>query len=362
MKHRVKKLMSAAAALVFAVQANCAVFAESFGSTAVRSAAPTGQVNVSVTPALSMAGSVEFTAELSGNSQTITLDSDSDGGEVCFTNLAQGEYTLKVTADGFADHIQTVNVGSQAAIVKLMTGFAEGIDYQRGAHPGTLLIGDANNDGKVDDKDRQQLTDAVDSGSANGLVDLNGDGAVDLVDLEYLAKGYNVTENTQAVSETIIPSVVINPSAGAETRVEGDLDNLFVKSGGVKLYAEDGEISDNSPVSLEFEITDKGAASQADGIVISVSEDNPVAKAEVDIDYVDEDGVKATQTALVENGVHHLLDTEDVTVEVDRRGNIHINLGSQIAVKKITFKIFGMTKDSTLAEISSVEFVNGMES
>lgn len=362
MKHRVKKLMSAAAALVFAVQANCAVFAESFGSTAVRSAAPTGQVNVSVTPALSMAGSVEFTAELSGNSQTITLDSDSDGGEVCFTNLAQGEYTLKVTADGFADHIQTVNVGSQAAIVKLMTGFAEGIDYQRGAHPGTLLIGDANNDGKVDDKDRQQLTDAVDSGSANGLVDLNGDGAVDLVDLEYLAKGYNVTENTQAVSETIIPSTVINPSAGAETRVEGDLDNLFVKSGGVKLYAEDGEISDNSPVSLEFEITDKGAASQADGIVISVSEDNPVAKAEVEIDYVDEDGVEATQTALVENGVHHLLDTEDVTVEVDRRGNIHINLGSQIAVKKITFKIFGMTKDSTLAEISSVEFVNGMES
>lgn len=82
--------MSAAAALVFAVQANCAVFAESFGSTAVRSAAPTGQVNVSVTPALAMAGSVEFTAELSGNSQTITLDSDSDGGEVCFTNLAQG--------------------------------------------------------------------------------------------------------------------------------------------------------------------------------------------------------------------------------------------------------------------------------
>lgn len=353
--------MSAAAALVFAVQANCAVFAESLDNSAVSSAAPTGQVNVSITPALAMAGSVDFTAELSGNSQTITLDSDGDGGEVCFTGLAQGEYTLKVTADGFADYVQAVNVGSQAANVKLMTGFAEGIDYQRGAHPGTLLIGDVNKDGLVDDNDRKQLTDAVDSGSASGLVDLNGDGAIDLVDLEYLAKGYNVTENTQAVSETVIPSTVIEPSAGEGTLFDGDLEDLFIKNGGVKLYAENGEISDNSPVSLEFEITDEGAASQADGIVISVAEDNPVAKAEVDIDYVDGNGVEATQVALVENGVHHLLDTEDVTVEVDRRGNIHINLGSQIAVKKVTFKIFGMTKDSTLAEISTVEFVNGME-
>lgn len=360
MKHRGKILASAAAALMFAVQTNCAVFAESVNGAAPIEQAPTGQVNVSIIPALAMSGSVDFTAELSGNSKTITLDSDSDGGEASFTGLAQGEYTLKVTANGFADHVQTVNVGSQAANVKLMTGFAEGIDYQRGAHPGALLIGDANNDGIVDNKDRQQLTDAVDSGNANGLADLNGDGVIDLVDLEYLAKGYN-EKSTPAVSETVIPAAVIKPSAGEGTLIEGDLDSLFGKEGGIKLYEEVGEISDENPVSLEFEINDEGAASQADGIVIAVSEDNPVAKAEVDIAYVDENGVKATQTALVENGVHHLLDTEAVRVEVDRRGNIHINLGSQIAVKKVTFKIFGMTKDSTLAEISSVEFVNGME-
>lgn len=361
MKHKVKKIMYAAAALVFAVQANFAVFAESFNSTAVSSAAPTGQVNVSIIPALTMKRSVDFTAELSGNSQTITLNSESDGGEVYFSNLAQGEYILNVTADGFADYTQTVNVGSQAVNVKLMTGFAEGIDYQNGAHPGTLLIGDVNKDGKIDNEDRQQLTDAVDSGDKNGLVDLNSDGDINLVDLEYLAKGYNVTENTQAVSETIIPSTVIKPSVGEGTHVEGDLKNLFAKSGGVKLYAESRNISDSSPVSLVFEITDEGAASQADGIIISVSEDNPVAKAKVEIDYVDENGVEGKQIALVENGVHHLIDTDDVIVEVDRRGNIHINLGSQISVKKVTFKIFGMTKDSTLAEISSVEFVNGME-
>ncbi len=362
MKHRGKILASAAAALLFAAQTSFAVFAEganTVGSDIYTERVCTGQVNVSIAPALAIEGSVDFTAELSGNSKTITLDSESSVVETSFTGLAQGEYTLKVTANGFADYVQTVSVGSQTANVKLMTGFAEGIDYQRGAHPGTLLIGDANNDGVVDNKDRQQLTDAVDSGSANGLADLNGDGVIDLVDLDFLAKGYNET-SAHAVSETVIPAAVIKPTAGEGTFFEGDLDSLFTNSGGVKLYS-DVEISDTNPVSLEFEINGDGSASQADGIVISVSEDNPVAKAEVDIAYVDENGVLANQIALIEDGVHHLLNTESVLVEVDKRGNIHINLGSQIAVKKVTFKIFGMTKDNTLAEISSVEFVNGME-
>lgn len=360
MKIRGKKLISAAAALVFAVQANFAVFAESSNSVSVSSSTRTGQVNVSISPALYMHNSVEFTVELSGNDpHYITLDNNG-GGEVIFTNLEEGDYTLKVTANGFADYIQTVNVGSQATNVKLMTGFAAGIDYESGAHPGTLLIGDVNNDGKVDNYDKNLLVDAVDN-STNGI-DLNGDGEINLVDLDYLAKGYNA-ENTQASLETVIPSTVITSQAIAGTTVEGKLENLFVNGNdGVKLKPTDGVISENNPVSLEFEINDSAAA-QADGIVISVSEDNPVDKGEVDIAYTDELGVEHTQIAQIEGGgnIHHLIDDGNVTVKVDKHGNIHINLGSQIAVKKVTFKIFGMTKDSSLAEISSVEFVNGME-
>lgn len=361
MKKKVKKFVSVLTALMLTVQPDFAVFAEESGSEA--SVSETGQINVSVLPALSLESNVSFTAELSGSgAQTLTLDKDGNGGEVCFTNLSQGDYTLKVSAKGFADYVQKVSVDSQAASVTLMTGFAEGIDYQRGAHPGTILIGDVNGDGVVDDVDRRQLTDAVDSGGSGNVTDLNGDGEINLVDLEYLAKGYNVTENTQAVSEVIIPSTVIIPSAGEGTEIDGSLDSLFVKDGGIKLTVSGGgNISSETPVILQFDITDEGAASHADGIVIGVSEDNPVAKAEVDIDYIDSDGKEYTQKALIENGVHHLLDSEDVTVEQDDHGNIHINLGSQIAVKKVTFIVSGMTKDNSLAEISYVEFVNGME-
>ena len=365
MKRNRKKSVSVIMAFLLALQAGGTVFAE---DTDIFSTAGTGQVNVSISSALALERNVDFTATLTGyDGQTLTqrlaLGTDGETEEVCFSRLSDGYYSLKVSADGFADYEQLINVDKQAASVNLMTDFADGIDYSRGAHPGTLLIGDANNDGAVDDLDRKQLTDAIDRGAYGGVTDLNGDGSIDLVDLEYLAKGYNVSENTQATLETLIPSTVIEASAGSGTYVAGgSLDSLFVKNGGVQLATIDGGvISSDDPVVLQFDVTDSGLAARADGIVIGVSEDNPVTRAEVLIDYIDEYGMEYTQLALVENGVHHLLSDGSVIVEQDSNGNIRINLGDQIAVKRVTFKISGLRKESPIAEISYVEFVNGME-
>lgn len=358
MKRIVTRLTSAAAAFLFAAQTSAAVFAESIkvDSSPVSG---TGQVNVVISSALYLRGAY-FTAELTGNgAQTTVVDTDRDG-EVCFTDLSAGDYTLKVSADGFADYSQKISVERQAVTVKLMTDFAEGIDYGKGSHPGTLLIGDANNDGVIDDNDRRLLTDAIDSGEQGAVTDLNGDGKIDLADLEYLAKGYK-TDGSQATPELIIPSSIIVPSAGAGTMADGELDSLFVREGAVRLSASGGDISDLNPVILQFDITKQDKAALADGIVIKASEENPVSKAEISIDYTDENGAEDTLTVPVEYGVHHLLDSSEVTAERDQYGNIYINLGSRIAVKRVTFVIYGMSKDNTLAEISYVEFVNGME-
>lgn len=364
MRKNRKKSISVIMAFLLALQAGGTVLAENTDADSSN----TGQVNVSISPALALERTVDFTAALTGNdgqtlTQRLVLGANGEADDVCFSRLSDGYYTLKVSADGFADYVQGINVNKQTASVKLMTGFAGGIDYNRGAHPGTILIGDANNDGFVDDLDKKQLTDAIDSGTNGGVTDLNGDGSIDLVDLEYLAKGYRVSENTQATLETLIPFSVIKPSAGDGTYVAGgSLDSLFVKNGGVQLATADGgTISSEDPVVLQFDVTDSGLAARADGIVIGVSEENPITRAEVYIDYADGNGAEATQLALIENGVHHLLDDGNVTVEQDSRGNIRINLGDQIAVKKVTFKISGLRKESPIAEISYVEFVNGME-
>lgn len=287
MKRNRKKSISVIMAFLLALQASGTIFAEKTdaGSTG------TGQVNVSISPALALERTVDFTAALTGNdgqvlTQVLALGAGDMAEDVCFSRLSDGYYTLKVSADGFADYEQIINVDKQAASVKLMTGFADGIDYNRGTHPGTLLIGDANNDGIVDDLDRKQLTDAIDGRTGSGVTDLNGDGSIDLVDLEYLAKGYRIGENTQATLETLIPSTVIKPSAGDGTYVAGgSLENLFVKNGGVQLATADGGvISSEDPVVLQFDVTDSGLVARADGIAIGVSGENPVTRAEVYID------------------------------------------------------------------------------
>lgn len=359
MKHIVKKLASAATALLFAIQTYGAVFAEN--ADGVFSSDATGQLNVIISPALYVMRNVDFTAELTGRgAQTVTLKKDGGGAEARFSDLSAGEYTLKVSADGFADYTQKINMESQALTLRLMTDFVKGVDSDNGAHAGTLLIGDVNGDGVIDEKDRESLTDAVDSGESGGLTDLNGDGSIDLADMEYLAKGYK-TANALASFETAIPSSVIAPSVGENTEAEGELENLFSENGKVRLTVAGGRISDETPAVLQFDIAEQGEASIADGIIIGVSEDNPVARAEVNIVYTDADGQERTGTIPFENGVHHLTDSGEAVAVQDESGNIRVNLGSRIAVKRVTFIIYGMTENSSLADISFVEFVNGME-
>lgn len=325
----------------------------------------TGEINVSVAPALTLNSSVEFTAELTGKaSQKILLSSDNgeSRNNASFKELPPGEYTLKVSAPGFADYTQNITVDTQAASVKLLTGFVEGFSYTENApHPGALLIGDANGDGVIDDKDKDCLIDAVDSDNTDNVADLNGDGEFNLVDLEYLAKSYKTDSHILAFPETSIPSSVLSANAGEGTSIEGEICNLFTNSGAVRLTAENGEaISSENPVSLEINIAQINGASHTDGLLIGVNENNPVSKGVLDIVY-EENGAEYTVQAPIVYGIHNLLESENVSVEQDEHGNIEINLGSQIAVKKVTVRISEMQNNNDLAEISYVEFVNGME-
>lgn len=143
--------------------------------------------------------------------------------------------------------------------------------------------------------------------------------------------------------------------------MEGNLEDLLKGEGNVTLSTQGGtEISEEHPVSVEFDLSES-ADTQIDGILIETNKENPIQKATVDITYIDAEGNEQTVTAPIENGVEHLLRTSDVQVSMDEDGNIQIHLGSQIAVKKVTLTIQGMQNNNNLAEISKVEFVNGME-
>lgn len=320
-----------------------------------------GQVDVTVRAAVLLGKSVEFTVSLTGQpDKKVVLAADSgksgEKGGVTFEGLADGTYTLSVTAPGFASYSQEILVEGWAYSVELATGM---VKYDEGIpHPGILLIGDVNGDGTVDDTDKEMLVDAVDAGNQAPEYDLNGDGTVDLVDLEYFTKGYKVSGDTSSTVEISVPAEAVDITCDGTAR--GELASLLKNEGSVALSRADGAvITEDNPVSLTFDFPEKEEF-PVDGIVFETGGEDQIEKASVNIVYM-ENGAEQSVDVPVEDGVMHLLTTESVRTEMEPGGAVCIHLGSQIAVKKVTLKIMGMKKNKSLAEISKVEFVNGME-
>ncbi len=320
-----------------------------------------GQVNVTVRSAVLLEKSVEFTISLTGQPDkkaVLAADTGKSGEEdgVTFEGLTGGSYVLTVTAPGFASYSQEIAVEGWAYSVELTTGM---VKYDEGIpHPGILLIGDVNGDGVVDDTDKDILVDAIDAGNQSPEYDINGDGTVDLVDLEYFTKGYKVSGDTSSTVEVSVPAEAVNITC--DGAAQGDLSALLKNESSVKISRADGaEISENNPVSVTFDFPEKREF-PVDGIVLETGGGDQIQKAAVGIDYV-ENGAEQHIDVPFQEEVMHLLVKEGVRPEMGPDGTVCIHLGSQIAVKKVTLTIMGMKKNKTLAEISKVEFVNGME-
>lgn len=328
-----------------------------------------GRVDVSIGSALFIDSNVEFTVTLTGSNgysreNTVTLEYSSEAG-ISFDNLADGEYTLTVSAPGFASYSQNISVTQKMYSIKLTTGFCGGYSYTDGGlHPGVLLIGDTNGDGAVDDNDKDILIDAIDGieVSEDYITDLNRDGASDLVDLMFLTKSYKNNRDITAYVEEFISPAVIRTETSDGTDLKGDPAEIINSSGKVSLTPSDsGEISESNPVSLAFDMTEGGNSAVLDGITFETGSENPVSEGFIDITYT-EDNEDHTITVPVKAGVDFLLKESDVYAELDENGNISVHLGNQIAVKKVVLTITDMQNNNNLAEISKVEFVNGMES
>lgn len=343
------------------------------GQTENTAAAVAGQVDVSVIAGMVLGSDVDFQISLTGqNAQTVTLKADAGGekpqrGEARFEHLESGTYTLTVTAPGFADYTQEIAVDGRAYGLELATGVVSGYDYKEGSiHPGILQIGDVNGDGVVDENDKDQLMDAIDTETASGEAneDLNRDGEVNLADLEYFTKGYQIDGlDTKSTLKVSVPAAAVDVACSESTIVkEGDLESLLKNEGTVKLQREDGNnITKDSPVSVEFALSGDDSSCTAEGMVIESGDENPISSASFEIHYV-ENGEEQTVTVPFQEEVSYLLERSTVSVTQDENGSIHINFGNQVAVKRVILTIFGTKSSNNLAEISKVEFLGDMGS
>lgn len=317
-------------------------------------------------------------------------------GSYTFVNVEAGDYVVTVTAEKFATYSQEVHVDGdvpRSYTVKINAWDQTGYEDQAGI----IYYGDVTGDNAIDAGDVDAIVGVLDAedGSSPANCDLTGTGEVTLADLQVLAEGYD----REAVTSSVVPkprvtgvTVSDNVSIPADSQivdvseVVGNPDDSI----SLKLQSEEA-ISEENPVIIELPNLQDQLKGEEVGCItikapVSVSPDgqvevNPhaVTGGKAEVVYDDENGEEqtlevsfnepASASALAEMATFlGLLPQKayaaDTQAYIDAAGNIVIDFGTKIAIKKVTLTVT-KTKASdgnlNLAEISSVEFLNGTE-
>ncbi len=291
----------------------------------------------------------DIPVKVSLNGEEGILDSSTDDNKwFKFKEVPQGTYELEITGPGFVKYTQTVEVSIYDLKLVISAGKVEEEAY------GMMLYGDVNRDGSIDFNDTNAIIDAMEGNSdlpqSQCDVDLNGE--VNLVDLQYVATRIGL-EQRDAFIEKKINKGAISVSEDDENTVVVSTDNRYT----IKPN-NDEVISETNPITFSMELGNDESA-VVDTVTVKTGE-NQINGGSVTVFYLENGVEKKIELPLVDGSVRTFSSGPAAIVQPD--GSIVINLGGQIAVKKVTFKITSTTnKDANLVEISEVEFVNNME-
>lgn len=292
-------------------------------------------------------------------------DKDVKNGTVELEDGSKAVYQIGVRQEGgkiHSYHITVDNLPSDTYSVKLAGGGYSTVtqkvelkDYSKYltfANDQNFLIGDVNDDGQVNDTDYQSVLNAIDTSDAKMIMlnDFNRDGKVDIEDLHIIA------QNTGVVLEKgkeDITSPMIDPSTITSTVDEGvkaeNISNLFTDettTASVGFEDVNQKISKEHPVQLNLELEEPKFMSKVE--ITPPASDNGITSGILIVEDI--------------NGKTIELPFADMSFYARSRTNVNapieIDLGKQIAVKKITIKVTGTKKETNLAEIAKVEFIN----
>ena len=361
-----------------------------------------GAVMVEIRTLLPVMSAVDFNVELNEvvskkaranedgdiyqDSLTISLMPEEESGEgqqenETFENVPNGMYVLEVTAEGYLPYEQTIEVRDDTSKIMILNDYGD-YEYSSSAHPGLIRMGDVDGSGVIDKEDMNALVDAVYEGNLTGMdeegMDLNRDGEIDLVDLQYFAslyKGKEGSDNKYPVS-TIERSITVqegdvtlaSPSEATKsnaTKVEGTVQDLFnndIESSITLEHADseiDEPISEAYPVELELDLSRQPVIG---GIVIQSPPDSEgaISTGEVEAELTDGEKIAVTIDRYARTKKRRSF-RSGATAMIDADGAILIDLKNQKPVKKIRIKVTGTVSEGNLAEISQVEFLGDMK-
>ncbi len=349
--------------------------------------------------------------------------------------IANGEYTLTVSAPNYATYTQNFNVKDNRVNITLYNelsvnygryeikeGKYVGKTYTEGGQEktyglfGVIALGDVDKDQKVTKADADKITENIGATDAAAVesYDLSGDGKVDMVDLTYVTRNIasgSLSSNIEAtpvksVSSTYISSKSVvtagkNTNASAKVAQEQpdgsvqyveqpgkDIKDVLLSEAGdsvVSLAPASGTISEENAANLDLvldkddlentdpkQVIENAPKMQAITIVPPVDSGNKITAGELTVDGVDvateqnvtitaplgEQSVPAKVSAIAAAGEPQ---TKQGSTEVESDGTIVVDLGDQVAVKKVSIRVTG-TSSGELADIAKVEFLEDFAS
>lgn len=336
------------------------------------------------------------------------LNFDDAGIKTARFELLPEEYTVFVHAGKYAEYKQSVQM-ENGYLYRIRISTAE-TDLKDRAARGWLRLGDVDGDGDITQKDVNMVMNAVRNSSGDGKYDCNGDGRVDLADLQCVVQ--NMGEGIQESFVERQKLVVASNLQATEGSDAVGIEEFLNHTGTLQLTPADTEkeISEENPVAMEFtlagekedfsdipviqgmtiyapderEAEEENASSITSGEVTVVYADNNGEEKSLQIfieepekevsaaDYraagiekpekaVSAAGYRAAGIEATPEDGYRAARTGTVSVVTEPDGSLVLDFGEQIAVKRVLIRITGTRKKEPLVHIAKVEFVNNME-
>lgn len=311
-------------------------------------------------------------------------------------SIKPGEYWLNLsTGYYFQDHTQKVVIkeGTKTTLV-----FSNSYTSNRGegkTSPGVYALGDLNSDGMIDSGDSAILIEHMGESSTKTeipesveleeggdaqlpeetvvpndefqyIYDLNQDGKLDIADLALLVYNMDQEKKDAAPMDTVLKTAVKVEEVQEKAIPQGDrkLDSIMEDAQEpIQIAAaKDEVISESNPVEIAMEF--QSATVPTEGIIISAPPESGPAKGKITVEPMDpEDPEKVLppiEVDIVDEGDARVRSGATAIRKAD--GSIVVNLGNQVAVKKVTIVVTSTATSTKLTEIAKVEFLNDMES
>ncbi|MGL4373986.1 MAG: fibronectin type III domain-containing protein, partial [Turicibacter sp.] len=274
--------------------------------------------------------------------------------KVKITDLDLGEYTAKLMGSGYQDvTIPSIDLNHYSKRIKLASTRSELATPEE--YPMAFLVGELTGDGVVTQADYDFLLEQLESNDLS--YDLNRDGKLDITDLTYVYGTIGSEVKAVSVEDTnpILMADRIQIEAPDVTVGAGQLlsDLLVDESLSVLLSKGDNQApSVDSPLKIEMDVATLNPSADSllvEQLVIKV----PTTSSDAD------SGAIESGFVIIEDESGQMMELPfNAATTRTVSDSLVIDLGSQVAVKKISINVTGNRGNKVISELAKVEFLN----